>query len=150
MYEVLPGYERDASHGLLAPARTPTPVVRQIAKDVAGDRCLVAGNLSLTWMYEAGSDKAKDVVAKTFDQQLAQQVDAGVDFIIGETYSWLGEALIAAERAKRTGLPVMVTMSTFATWFGAETCVSASPSTETTMPNPAGGSGSVLVTAKSG
>jgi tripartite-type tricarboxylate transporter receptor subunit TctC len=35
MYEVLPGYERDASHGLLAPARTPTPVVRQIAKDVA-------------------------------------------------------------------------------------------------------------------
>src|SRR5436305_7212636 len=24
----------------------------RIARDVAGDRCLVAGNLSLTWMYE--------------------------------------------------------------------------------------------------
>jgi betaine-homocysteine S-methyltransferase len=83
----------------------------RIAKDVAGDRCLVAGNLSLTWMYEAGNEKSKDVVAKTFDEQLAQQVDAGVDFIIGETYSWLGEALIAAERAKKTGLPVMITMS---------------------------------------
>jgi tripartite-type tricarboxylate transporter receptor subunit TctC len=35
MYEILPGYERDASHGLMAPARTPTPIVRQIAKDVA-------------------------------------------------------------------------------------------------------------------
>jgi tripartite-type tricarboxylate transporter receptor subunit TctC len=35
MFEVLPGYERDASHGLMAPARTPTPIVRQIAKDVA-------------------------------------------------------------------------------------------------------------------
>jgi betaine-homocysteine S-methyltransferase len=83
----------------------------KIAKDVAGDRCLVAGNLSLTWMYEPENAKSRDVVASTFDEQLAQQVDAGVDFIIGETYSWLGEALIAAERAKKTGLPVMITMS---------------------------------------
>jgi betaine-homocysteine S-methyltransferase len=34
-----------------------------------------------------------------------------VDFIIGETFSWLGEALLCVERAKRTGLPVMVTLS---------------------------------------
>jgi betaine-homocysteine S-methyltransferase len=83
----------------------------RIARDAAGDRCLVAGNLSLTWMYEEGGSKARDRVAQTFDEQLRQQVDAGVDFIIGETFSWLGEALIAAERAKKTGLPVMVTMS---------------------------------------
>jgi betaine-homocysteine S-methyltransferase len=83
----------------------------RIARDAARDRCLVAGNLSLTWMYEEGSQKARDRVASTFDEQLAQQVDEGVDFIIGETFSWLGEALIAAERAKKTGLPVMVTMS---------------------------------------
>jgi len=83
----------------------------RIARDAALDRCLVAGNLSLTWMYEEGSQKARDRVAATFDEQLRQQVDAGVDFIIGETFSWLGEALIAAERAKKTGLPVMVTMS---------------------------------------
>jgi betaine-homocysteine S-methyltransferase len=38
------------------------------------------------------------------------QVDEGVDFIIGETFSWLGEALIAVERAKKTGLPSMVTI----------------------------------------
>jgi len=83
----------------------------RIARDAALDRCLVAGNLSLTWMYEEGSQKARDRVAATFDEQLKQQVEAGVDFIIGETFSWLGEALIAAERAKKTGLPVMVTMS---------------------------------------
>jgi len=83
----------------------------RIARDAASDRCLVAGNLSLTWMYEEGSQAARDRVASTFDEQLKQQVDAGVDFIIGETFSWLGEALIAAERAKKTGLPVMVTMS---------------------------------------
>ena len=72
----------------------------RIAREVAGDQCLVAGNLSLTWMYEPDSPSAADRVRKTFDEQLAVQVDEGVDFIIGETFSWLGEALIAVERAK--------------------------------------------------
>jgi tripartite-type tricarboxylate transporter receptor subunit TctC len=35
MVEVLPGFERDAAHGLVAPARTPRPVVNKIAEDVA-------------------------------------------------------------------------------------------------------------------
>jgi betaine-homocysteine S-methyltransferase len=61
-------------------------------------------------MYEPDSPSAADRVRKTFDEQLAVQVDEGVDFIIGETFSWLGEALIAVERAKTTGLPVMVTI----------------------------------------
>jgi len=82
----------------------------RIAREVAGERCLVAGNLSLTWMYEPGSPAAADRVRKTFDEQLAVQVNEGVDFIIGETFSWLGEALLAVERAKKTGLPVMVTI----------------------------------------
>jgi betaine-homocysteine S-methyltransferase len=82
----------------------------RIAKEVAGDRCLVAGNLSLTWMYEPNSSAAKDRVRKTFEEQLAVQLPEGVDFIIGETFSWLGEALIAVETAKKTGLPVMVTI----------------------------------------
>jgi betaine-homocysteine S-methyltransferase len=82
----------------------------RIARDVAGDKCLVAGNLSLTWMYQPSSPSAADRVRKTFDEQLAVQVEEGVDFIIGETFSWLGEALICVERAKKTGLPVMVTV----------------------------------------
>jgi betaine-homocysteine S-methyltransferase len=71
----------------------------------------VAGNLSLTWMYEPDSAAAKDKVRKTFDEQLQVQTSEGVDFIIGETFSWLGEALLCVERAKRTRLPVMVTVS---------------------------------------
>jgi betaine-homocysteine S-methyltransferase len=82
----------------------------RIAKEVAGDECLVAGNLSLTWMYEPNSPSAADRVRATFDEQLRVQVEEGVDFIVGETFSWLGEALLAVERAKRTGLPVMVTI----------------------------------------
>jgi betaine-homocysteine S-methyltransferase len=82
----------------------------RIAKDVAGDRCLVAGNLSLTWMYEHGSPSSYDRVRKTFDEQLAVQVEEGIDFVIGETFSWLGEARLAAESARKTGLPVMITV----------------------------------------
>ena len=33
--EIIPGFERDAAHALMAPARTPTPVVRQISRDIA-------------------------------------------------------------------------------------------------------------------
>jgi betaine-homocysteine S-methyltransferase len=83
----------------------------RIAREAAGDRCLVAGNISLTWMYEQGSASAADRVRATFDEQLAVQVEAGVDFVVGETFSALGEALLAVECGKRTGLPVMVTMS---------------------------------------
>jgi betaine-homocysteine S-methyltransferase len=82
----------------------------RIAKQAAGDRCLVAGNLSLTWMYEPNDKVAADRVRKTFDEQLDVQVAEGVDFIIGETFSFLGEALLAVERAKKTKLPVMVTI----------------------------------------
>ena len=35
MVEIIPSFERDAAHALMAPARTPTPIVRQISKDVA-------------------------------------------------------------------------------------------------------------------
>jgi betaine-homocysteine S-methyltransferase len=83
----------------------------RLARASAGERCLVAGNISLTWMYEAGSPSAAARVRQTFDEQLAWQMDEGVDFIIGETFSWLGEALLAVESAKKTGLPVMVTVS---------------------------------------
>ena len=82
-----------------------------IAREVAGDLCLVAGNISLTWMYEPGSPKAADRVRQTFDEQLAVQTEAGIDFVIGETFSFLGEALLAVECARKTGLPVMVTVS---------------------------------------
>ena len=82
----------------------------RIAKQAAGDCCLVAGNLSLTWMYEPNDKAAADRVRKTFDEQLDVQVAEGVDFIIGETFSFLGEALLAVEQAKKTKLPVMVTV----------------------------------------
>jgi betaine-homocysteine S-methyltransferase len=88
--------------------RTAVQVARQVASE--GD-ALVAGNLCLTWAYEPDDPDAADHVRALFDRQLQDQVDAGgVDFWIGETFSYLGEALLYVERAKATGLPVMATM----------------------------------------
>jgi len=82
----------------------------RIARDVAGDDCLVAGNISLTWLYDPKDPKSDDRVRAQFDEQLGVQVEEGVDFIIGETFSYLGEALLATERARKTGLAVVTTM----------------------------------------
>jgi betaine-homocysteine S-methyltransferase len=81
------------------------------ARKVAGDELLVAGNISLTWMYDDGGPEARARVLDTFAEQLDVQVAEGVDFVIGETFSWLGEALLAVEAIKKTGLPAMVTLS---------------------------------------
>jgi betaine-homocysteine S-methyltransferase len=89
--------------------RTAVQIARQVASE--GD-ALVAGNLCLTWAYDPGDPSSADHVRALFDRQLQDQIDAGgVDFWIGETFSYLGEALLYVERAKATGLPVMATMS---------------------------------------
>jgi betaine-homocysteine S-methyltransferase len=82
----------------------------RLAHQAAGERVLVAGNLSLTWMYDPKDAKSEDRVRALFDQQLDLQVSEGIDFVICETYSYLREALLAVERSRKTGLPVMATM----------------------------------------
>ena len=84
----------------------------QVARKVAAEGdALVAGNLSLTWAYDPADPASADHVRALFDRQLEVQMEGGVDLVIGETFTWLGEALLALERAAATGLPVMVTMS---------------------------------------
>ena len=81
-----------------------------IAREVAGDDMLVAGDLSTTWMWEPDDDESERLVADMFDEQIDAQ--AGVDFVIGELFFKLGEALLCADRIKRkTSLPAMITMS---------------------------------------
>lgn len=84
----------------------------QIAREVAAEGdALVAGNLSLTWAYLPENPSSADHVRSLFDRQLQDQLDAGPpDFWLGETFSYLGEAILFVERAKATGLPVVATM----------------------------------------
>jgi betaine-homocysteine S-methyltransferase len=88
--------------------RAAVRIANQVA---AGSDALVAGNISLTWMYDPADARSADRVRELFDRQLGWQVDEGVDLVIGETFSALGEALIAVERIKAAGKVAMVTMS---------------------------------------
>src|SRR5581483_7509442 len=73
----------------------------EVAKAVAAEGdALVAGDLSLTWAYEPDDPSSHDHVRALFDRQLQDMLDAGPpDFWVGETFSYLGEALLFVERA---------------------------------------------------
>jgi betaine-homocysteine S-methyltransferase len=88
--------------------RSAVRIARQVAAE--GD-ALVAGNLSLTWAYDPKDRGSAKHVRELFDHQLQVQMDEGIDIVIAETYTWLGEAVIATEAGKATGLPVVTTMS---------------------------------------
>lgn len=82
----------------------------QIAREVARESgTLLAGNLSNTNLYE-GDEASGRTVRAMFEEQLAWAVEEGADFLIGETFSWLEEAVIALEAMRATGLPTVITL----------------------------------------
>ncbi|MFC1836602.1 homocysteine S-methyltransferase family protein [Thermodesulfobacteriota bacterium] len=82
-----------------------------IAKDAAREYgALTAGNLCNTWEYDLEDlDGSRKIVREMFEEQTRWAVDGGVDFIIAETFSHLGEAVIALEVIKEAGVPAVVT-----------------------------------------
>jgi betaine-homocysteine S-methyltransferase len=83
----------------------------ELAREVADESgALFAGDLSNTNIFTE-DDKSRQTVRAMFEEQTAWAVDAGVDFIIAETFSHAEEALIALEVIKATGLPAVVTMA---------------------------------------
>jgi betaine-homocysteine S-methyltransferase len=81
-----------------------------IAKEVAADSgALLAGNVCNTNVY--GGEESREAVRRMFEEQVGWAVEAGVDFVIAETISWLGEALVATEVIKQAGLPAVVTLA---------------------------------------
>jgi betaine-homocysteine S-methyltransferase len=84
-----------------------------LAKEVAdANSCLTAGNICNTWEYDISRLKASEKkVRAIFTEQVEWALSGGVDFIIAETFSHLGEALIALEVIKKAGLPAVVTFT---------------------------------------
>jgi betaine-homocysteine S-methyltransferase len=71
---------------------------------------LLAGNICNTNVYEPG-EAAERAVRAAFDEQVSWAAEAGVDFIIAETFSWAGEALLGLEAIRAAGLPAVVTFA---------------------------------------
>jgi betaine-homocysteine S-methyltransferase len=83
----------------------------KLAKEVAGDRALVAGSVSRTQLTEregmSSLAKSRDHIA----EQIRLLKDAGVDFLILETLFHLAEMKVALECAAQAGMPAVATMS---------------------------------------
>jgi len=83
----------------------------KLAREVANGRALVAGSVSRTQLTEregmASLAKSRDHLA----EQIRLLKDAGVDFLILETFFHLAEMKVALECAAAAGLPVVATMS---------------------------------------
>ena len=90
------------------------PLNRQalaIAKEVADETgSLLAGNISNTNLFSPDDD-ARRTVRGMFDEQIEWAVDAGVDYVIGETFSYAEEAAIALDAILATGLPAVITLA---------------------------------------
>jgi len=82
-----------------------------IARDVARETgSLFAGDICNTNVF-VGDEESRKAVRAMFEEQVGWAVDAGVDFIIGETFSWGEEAAIAAEVIERAGVPAVITLA---------------------------------------
>jgi betaine-homocysteine S-methyltransferase len=83
----------------------------EIAGGVARESdALFAGDICNTNVF-TGDGRSRDTVRAMFEEQVGWAADAGVDFVIGETFSWAEEAVVATEVIKATGLPAVVTLA---------------------------------------
>jgi len=83
-----------------------------IARQVAGETgALLAGDICNTNIYEPDSAVAADQVRAMFTEQVGWARDAGVAFVIGETFSYVEEALIALDVITQAGLPAVITLA---------------------------------------
>jgi betaine-homocysteine S-methyltransferase len=99
-----------------------------IAKEVAEESgSLFAGDICNTNIFEP-TDESRKTVRGMFEEQVGWAKEAGVDFVIGETFSFGEEALLALEVVKEAGLPAVVTLAvhrepvTWDGWTPAEAC----------------------------
>ncbi len=82
----------------------------QLARQAAaqGD-ALVAGDVSNTWVYDHNDGETITRVRRIYEEQIGWAVDEGIDFVVAETLSYLGEGKIALEVIKSFDLPAVIT-----------------------------------------
>jgi betaine-homocysteine S-methyltransferase len=83
----------------------------RIARKVAGDRAMVAGSVSRTQLFERQGAGVAPYVKDLLTEQIRLLKDAGVDFLILETFFHLEEMKIGLACAVDAGLPAIATMS---------------------------------------
>ena len=84
----------------------------KIAKGVATETgALFAGNICNTNVYEPGDAKSIKACRAMFEEQVAWAAEAGVDYVIAETFSYGAEARLALSIIKSAGMVAVMTMA---------------------------------------
>jgi betaine-homocysteine S-methyltransferase len=84
----------------------------EIAKGVASETgALFAGNICNSHVFEPDDRTTHAVTQAMFQEQLEWALDAGVEFVIAETFPFYEEALLALKEVKAAGLLCVVTLA---------------------------------------
>ena len=101
----------------------------ELAKEVALESgALFAGDICNTNVYDPADKKSHEAVRSMFAEQIGWAADAGVDFIIAETFSYAQEALIALDEIKKANKVAVMTLAmhqeerTREGWSAADAC----------------------------
>ncbi|MGI8876407.1 MAG: homocysteine S-methyltransferase family protein [Egibacteraceae bacterium] len=100
-----------------------------LASQVAADSgALLAGNVCKTNIYDHDDAQARRQIGAMFAEQIGWAAEGRVDFVIGETFWFAEEALMALEAIPRAALPSVITLAAHRSgvtregWTYAEAC----------------------------
>jgi betaine-homocysteine S-methyltransferase len=86
----------------------------RIASEVAHETgTLLAGNISNTHLFDPDDSGTHTAVRAMFEEQLGWAAEAGVDFVVAETFPFCEEAIVAVEEVRRAGLACVATLAIF-------------------------------------
>ncbi len=91
--------------------RNALAIAKQVVAEATNETPLLAGNVCNTNAWDPQDKSTDAIVQAMFDEQVAWAVEAGVDYIIAETFSYYGEAQLALDAIKRAGLPAVVSFA---------------------------------------
>jgi betaine-homocysteine S-methyltransferase len=83
-------------------------LARRVA-DASGT--LLAGNVCNTNLFDPADPETHTQTRQMFEEQVGWAAEAGVDFVIGETFRYGAEAQLALDVIKQAGLPSVITLA---------------------------------------
>jgi methionine synthase I (cobalamin-dependent) len=97
-------------HGLSAKAAAINRAGAEISRKAASDKALVFGSIGPSGKLFFTGEVSEEELSDAFEEQAMGLAEGGVHGIVIETISELDEAKIALRAARKTGLPVVVSM----------------------------------------
>jgi betaine-homocysteine S-methyltransferase len=95
-------------HQLQAMNRQALAIAKNVARETG---TLFAGDICNTNVYDPSDTASQKAARAMFEEQVGWAVEAGVDYVVAETFSYGAEAKLALEIIKKAGLTAVVTMA---------------------------------------